>query len=161
MTLAPTAAPATESLELDVSGMTCAACAGRVERALNKLDGVTATVNYATERAVITGLPLTEAPRAIQQVAARLGNTPAICRKCYVHPVVVDRYLGGGRRRRWEGWEAARERGIGGIVARTEPGAEDCAERTTRRCSSKSRGHADNQRPDTAPDTCASACAER
>jgi DNA topoisomerase-1 len=34
--------------------------------------------------------------RAIQQVAARLGNTPAICRKCYVHPVVVDRYLGGG-----------------------------------------------------------------
>ena len=68
MTLAPTAAPATEALELDVSGMTCAACAGRVERALNKLDGVTATVNYATERAVITGLPLTEAPRAIQQV---------------------------------------------------------------------------------------------
>ncbi|KJQ53180.1 heavy metal translocating P-type ATPase [Microbacterium sp. SA39] len=43
----------TETIELDVSGMTCAACAGRVERALNKLDGVTATVNYATERAVV------------------------------------------------------------------------------------------------------------
>ena len=68
MTLTPTAAPVVEALELDVSGMTCAACAGRVERALNKLEGVTATVNYATERAVITGLPLTEAPRAIQQV---------------------------------------------------------------------------------------------
>ena len=68
MTLTPTAAPIVEALELDVSGMTGAACAGRVERALNKLEGVTATVNYATERAVITGLPLTEAPRAIQQV---------------------------------------------------------------------------------------------
>ena len=56
MTLTPTAAPVVEALELDVSGMTCAACAGRVERALNKLEGVTATVNYATERAVITGL---------------------------------------------------------------------------------------------------------
>lgn len=38
-------------IELDVGGMTCAACAARVEKKLNKLDGVTATVNYATERA--------------------------------------------------------------------------------------------------------------
>jgi DNA topoisomerase-1 len=34
--------------------------------------------------------------RAIQQVADRLGNTPTICRKCYVHPAVVERYLDGG-----------------------------------------------------------------
>ncbi|MCK2236645.1 MULTISPECIES: heavy metal translocating P-type ATPase [unclassified Crossiella] len=34
--------------------MTCAACAGRVERKLNKLDGVTATVNFATERATVS-----------------------------------------------------------------------------------------------------------
>jgi DNA topoisomerase-1 len=33
--------------------------------------------------------------RAVESVAARLGNTPAICRRCYVHPVVVDAYLGG------------------------------------------------------------------
>ena len=32
--------------------------------------------------------------RAVESVAARLGNTPAICRRCYVHPVVVDAYLG-------------------------------------------------------------------
>ena len=32
---------------------------------------------------------------AIEQVAARLGNTPTICRKCYVHPQVVDTYLDG------------------------------------------------------------------
>jgi DNA topoisomerase I len=33
---------------------------------------------------------------AIEKVAARLGNTPAICRKCYVHPVVIDSYLDEG-----------------------------------------------------------------
>ena len=37
--------------ELDISGMTCAACAARIERRLNRTDGVSATVNYATERA--------------------------------------------------------------------------------------------------------------
>ncbi len=40
-------------LDLPIEGMTCAACAGRVERSLNGLDGVEATVNYATERASI------------------------------------------------------------------------------------------------------------
>jgi len=38
-------------VELDITGMTCASCANRIERKLNKLDGVTASVNYATERA--------------------------------------------------------------------------------------------------------------
>ena len=33
--------------------------------------------------------------RAIEQVAGRLGNTVSICRKCYVHPEVLDAYLGG------------------------------------------------------------------
>ena len=33
--------------------------------------------------------------RAIETVASRLGNTPTICRKCYVHPVVIDSYLDG------------------------------------------------------------------
>ncbi len=37
--------------ELDISGMTCAACAARIERRLNRTDGVSASVNYATERA--------------------------------------------------------------------------------------------------------------
>ncbi|MDR7301480.1 heavy metal translocating P-type ATPase [Haloactinomyces albus] len=41
-------------VELAVSGMTCAACAVRVERKLNKLDGVRASVNYATARASVT-----------------------------------------------------------------------------------------------------------
>jgi len=42
-----------ERLELDVLGMTCASCATRVERRLNKLDGVSAQVNYATEKATV------------------------------------------------------------------------------------------------------------
>ncbi|PKB30314.1 Cu+-exporting ATPase [Pseudonocardia alni] len=41
-------------IELAVGGMTCASCANRIERKLNKLDGVSATVNYATEKARIS-----------------------------------------------------------------------------------------------------------
>ena len=41
-------------LELEISGMTCASCANRIEKKLNKLDGVSATVNYATEKAKVT-----------------------------------------------------------------------------------------------------------
>ncbi len=41
-------------IEFSVGGMTCAACAARVEARLNKIDGVSASVNYATERARIT-----------------------------------------------------------------------------------------------------------
>jgi Cu+-exporting ATPase len=42
-----------ERVELALEGMTCASCAARIERTLNKLDGVEATVNFATERAVV------------------------------------------------------------------------------------------------------------
>jgi P-type Cu+ transporter len=48
---APTVIP--HHLDLPIEGMTCAGCAGRVERSLNGLDGVEATVNYATERASV------------------------------------------------------------------------------------------------------------
>lgn len=44
----------TERIELVIGGMTCAACANRVEKKLNKLDGVTASVNYATEKAWVS-----------------------------------------------------------------------------------------------------------
>ncbi len=46
-----------EKLELDVKGMTCASCANRVERKLNEIDGVKATVNFATERAAVSFAP--------------------------------------------------------------------------------------------------------
>ena len=41
-------------VDLDIGGMTCASCATRIERKLNRIDGVTATVNYATEKARVT-----------------------------------------------------------------------------------------------------------
>jgi P-type Cu+ transporter len=45
---------APERVRLEIGGMTCASCAARVERKLNKLDGVEATVNYATEEAAVS-----------------------------------------------------------------------------------------------------------
>ncbi len=48
-----TASPAAKEIRLDVEGMTCASCVRRVERSLNDLEGVDATVNYATERATV------------------------------------------------------------------------------------------------------------
>ncbi|HSX69192.1 heavy metal translocating P-type ATPase [Nocardioides sp.] len=47
----------TDRLELQIEGMTCASCANRIERKLNKLDGVSATVNYATEKAAVSVAP--------------------------------------------------------------------------------------------------------
>ncbi len=41
-------------IELSIGGMTCASCASRIEKKLNRMDGVTATVNYATEKAFVT-----------------------------------------------------------------------------------------------------------
>ena len=49
-----TAAPEVTEVELVIGGMTCAACAARVQAKLNKVNGVTATVNLATERAHVT-----------------------------------------------------------------------------------------------------------
>ena len=42
-----------QEVRLDLEGMTCASCVARIERKLNKLDGVEASVNYATERATV------------------------------------------------------------------------------------------------------------
>ncbi|WP_248242804.1 heavy metal translocating P-type ATPase [Microbacterium kunmingense] len=53
-TTAPTGATADSAVELQIGGMTCASCAMRIEKKLNKLDGVAATVNYATEKAKVT-----------------------------------------------------------------------------------------------------------
>jgi Cu+-exporting ATPase len=62
------AADAGATVELAITGMTCASCANRIERKLNKLEGVTATVNYATERARVSyppGMPTEELLSAV------------------------------------------------------------------------------------------------
>ncbi|WP_371101703.1 heavy metal translocating P-type ATPase [Streptomyces sp. PU_AKi4] len=48
-----TTVPDTAEVELAIGGMTCASCAARIEKKLNRMDGVTATVNYATEKAKV------------------------------------------------------------------------------------------------------------
>lgn len=52
MTTSTTSAPA--EVELAIGGMTCASCAARIEKKLNRMDGVSATVNYATEKAKVS-----------------------------------------------------------------------------------------------------------
>ena len=62
-------APASQ-VELEITGMTCASCANRIERKLNKLGGVVATVNYATEKAKVAfpeGLDPVELVRTVEQ----------------------------------------------------------------------------------------------
>lgn len=70
----PLSANETPALELDIGGMTCAACANRVERKLGKLEGVTAKVNLANDRATVHGLPPERAHEAITAVE-RAGYT--------------------------------------------------------------------------------------
>ncbi len=53
------------TIELPITGMTCASCAARVERRLNELDGVSASVNFATERARVEFDPDAVAPAAL------------------------------------------------------------------------------------------------
>jgi Cu+-exporting ATPase len=48
------AAPAPQYVDLEITGMTCASCAARIEKKLNRLDGVEASVNFATEKAHVT-----------------------------------------------------------------------------------------------------------
>ncbi|MFI7110156.1 heavy metal translocating P-type ATPase [Nonomuraea sp. NPDC050227] len=65
------------AVELSIGGMTCASCANRIERKLNKMDGVTATVNYATEKAKVTFPEGVDPQQLIAQVEAA-GYTAAL-----------------------------------------------------------------------------------
>ncbi|OLF11781.1 copper-translocating P-type ATPase [Actinophytocola xinjiangensis] len=68
---------ATTDVELAIDGMTCASCAARIERKLNKLDGVTATVNYATEKARVT-LPEGVDPAVLVEQVEAAGYRAAL-----------------------------------------------------------------------------------
>ncbi|GAA3919827.1 heavy metal translocating P-type ATPase [Microbacterium invictum] len=64
-------------IELAIGGMTCASCAMRIEKKLNKLDGVTATVNYATEKAQVTA-PATLDPATLITEVENTGYTAVL-----------------------------------------------------------------------------------
>ncbi|SNS39835.1 Cu+-exporting ATPase [Micrococcales bacterium KH10] len=64
----------TQEITLDIGGMTCASCAMRIEKKLNRLEGVSATVNYATERATIVA-PLESDPQSFIKTVEDTGYT--------------------------------------------------------------------------------------
>lgn len=70
-------APAIRTVELTIGGMTCASCAARVEKKLNKLDGVQASVNYATEKARVT-YPESLAPDELVAVVEATGYSATL-----------------------------------------------------------------------------------
>jgi Cu+-exporting ATPase len=67
-----------ERVELPITGMTCASCANRIERKLNKLDGVTASVNYATEKARVEFDAGTVAPEQLVEAVEAAGYKAAL-----------------------------------------------------------------------------------
>ncbi|HZM74935.1 MAG TPA: heavy metal translocating P-type ATPase [Candidatus Limnocylindrales bacterium] len=68
---------ATQRIELAIGGMTCASCAARIEKKLNRMDGVVASVNYATEKASVT-FPGTITPRDLIQTVEQTGYTATL-----------------------------------------------------------------------------------
>ena len=98
-------------LELPIAGMTCASCANRIERNLNKLDGVSASVNYATETASVEFDAAVE-PEALLAAVEAAGY----------QAVLPVRRAGGGRGDRRDGAAAAAPARLARADA---PGARD------------------------------------
>ncbi len=66
-----------KSVDLSIGGMTCASCAARIERKLNKLDGVTASVNYSTEKAHVV-LPASLTVEQVVGTVEQVGYTASV-----------------------------------------------------------------------------------
>ncbi len=73
-----TAGTAPEEVRLDITGMTCASCANRIERKLNKVDGVQASVNYATEAATVRYDPAAVDTDTLLATVAAAGYAAAL-----------------------------------------------------------------------------------
>ena len=90
-TTPPTSAP----VQLEIGGMTCASCAARIEKRLNKLDGVTATVNYATEKATVEA-PAELAPEDLIAQVEAAGYTARLPRPAAAAPAAAGAGTGDG-----------------------------------------------------------------
>jgi len=91
------------TMDLDINGMTCASCANRVERKLNTLDGVSATVNYATEKASVTFDGSAVDPAALLGAVEAAGyhaSVPAAGRAAHDDADAVDAAATAALRRR-------------------------------------------------------------
>ena len=98
---------ATHEVDLAVTGMTCASCAHRIERKLNKLDGVQASVNYATEKAHVV-FPAGLGTDVLLETVAAAGYAAELPRPQADDDAVADREVAALRR------ELTEARGTGG-----------------------------------------------
>ncbi|WP_313822312.1 heavy metal translocating P-type ATPase [Citricoccus sp.] len=78
----------TRRVDLEITGMTCASCVGRVERKLGKLEGVTATVNLPLEAAAVT-VPTSVTDEEIIAAVDRAGYSASIRRASQEHPAAA------------------------------------------------------------------------
>ncbi len=87
----PIVVPGLDRVELDIVGMTCASCAARIEKRLNKVDGVVATVNFATERATVTvdpdsqGVPASLDPAVLVAAVEAAGYSATVPAPAHAH----------------------------------------------------------------------------
>ena len=97
--MAETAAP--ERVRLEIEGMTCASCAARIEKKLNKLEGVEASVNYATEQASVTFDPAHVRLEQLIRTVETIGYAAALPRAAadVTQADEPDEALGAVRRR--------------------------------------------------------------
>ena len=79
----------TRQVDLEITGMTCASCANRIERKLNKLEGVSASVNYATEKAHVV-FPLDLPPERLLDTVEAAGYSAALPK-----PEQPEQHMGG------------------------------------------------------------------
>jgi P-type Cu+ transporter len=77
-------------VEMPITGMTCASCANRIERRLNKLDGVTATVNFATERATVDFDPSAVVPEQLLEAVESAGYEATLPDAAAAHPATEE-----------------------------------------------------------------------
>jgi P-type Cu+ transporter len=95
-----------QHVELPITGMTCASCANRIERKLNRLDGVSATVNYAIEKATVDYDPDVAAPEDLLGAVEAAGYQavlpaaePARAGRGHAHPDLAEDETAALRRR--------------------------------------------------------------
>ncbi|MFE0403778.1 MULTISPECIES: cation-translocating P-type ATPase [Streptomyces] len=106
-----TATGPTSDVELAIGGMTCASCAARVEKKLNRMEGVTATVNYATEKARVSFA----AGVAVQDLISTVEATGYTARE--PEPPVADTPAGeGGDEGEDDGLRSLRQRLVTAVV---------------------------------------------
>jgi len=89
---------AAESIELEIAGMTCASCAARIEKRLNRLEGVEASVNFATEKAHVAA-PVGYDARLLLEEVGKTGYSASLPQPVHKHSHHAEPELDSLRRR--------------------------------------------------------------